>query len=278
LAEHKGTEVAYPTSTSELKDFCGFDLRHSGFGDERMGRSLASEPSAGKFGTVLAVRSFLKLGACDFLESDMHFRHFLTLFLGAVLVSTPVPAQPSQPTAPSSQTDSGGWITQLQPDQWQTSNLEGLEVYSSNNGDKIGDISDLVLDSSGKVQAVVIGVGGYLGIGKRAVAVPFDQIRFVNEPRVNTTRTTTGEARLAGTSPGGGSVPSPSAAVTAAVPEGSDGPATSNMAGKNASAPAASGAGQAAAAGSGSTPNHAVLMMSVTKDELRTAPEFRASH
>jgi PRC-barrel domain len=48
-----------------------------------------------------------------------------------------------------------------------------LDVYSSNNSDKIGDIGELILDSSGKVQAVVIGVGGYLGIGKRAIAVPF---------------------------------------------------------------------------------------------------------
>ena len=153
----------------------------------------------------------------------------------------------------------------------------GLDVYSRNNGDKIGNISELIFDSSGKVQAVVIGVGGYLGIGERDVAVPFDQIKLVNEPRGTATGTTTGEARLAGTSPGGGTAASPAAAGTAAVPAGRDGPATSNMAGKNAFAPAASGAGQAAAAGSGSTPNHAVLMMSVTKDELRTAPEFRAT-
>jgi sporulation protein YlmC with PRC-barrel domain len=209
-------------------------------------------------------------------RGDMRVHRLWLSFLGAVLVSTPGLAQPSQTTAPAPQTAIGGAITQLQPDQWQTSNLEGLEVYSSNNGDKIGDISDLIFDDSGKVQAVVIGVGGYLGISERAVAVPFDQIRFVNEPRGTAAGTTTGEARLAGTSPGGGTAASPAAAGTAAVPAGRDGPATSNMAGKNASAPAASGAGQAAAAGSGSNPNHAVLMMSVTKDELRTAPEFRA--
>ena len=127
-------------------------------------------------------------------------------FLGAVLVSIPGLAQPSQTTAPAAQTDIGGGITQLQPDQWQASNLEGMDVYSSNNGDKIGDISDLIFNDSGKLQAVVIGVGGYLGIGERDVAVPFDQIRFVNEPRVNTTRTTMGEARLAGTSLSGGTI------------------------------------------------------------------------
>jgi sporulation protein YlmC with PRC-barrel domain len=212
------------------------------------------------------------------LEGDMHTSRFLLPLVNALLIAAPGLAQPSQPTLLSSQTGAGGGITQLQPDQWQGSNLEGLDVYSSNNGDKIGDISDLIFDSSGKVQEVVIGVGGYLGLGERDVAVPFDQIRFVNEPRVNPTRTTTGEARLGGTSPGGGSVASPAATGTAAVPTGSNNPGPPAMAANNAAAPAASGAGQAAAAGSGSTPNHAVLMMSVTKDELRTAPEFRAPH
>ena len=165
-------------------------------------------------------------------------------FLGAVLVSTPGLAQPSQTTAPAVQTEIGGGITQVQPDQWQASNLEGLDVYSSNNGDKIGDISDLIFNDSGKLQAVVIGVGGYLGIGERDVAVPFDQIRFVNEPRVNTTRTTTGEARLAGTSPSGGTIASPAATGTAAVPADSNSPGRSAMVTNNtptSAAPEASG-------------------------------------
>jgi len=213
------------------------------------------------------------------LESDMRIHHFLLLACSVVLIATPALAQSSPPTSPSPQTSAGGWATQLQPDQWRASDLEGLTIYSSNNGDKIGDISELIFDNSGKVQAVVIGVGGYLGIGERDVAVPFDQIRFVNEPRVNTTRTTTGEARLAGTSPGGGTVASPSATGTAAVPAGSNNPAASNMAANNASAPVAPESpsmGQAATAKSGSTPDHAILLMSITKDELRTAPEFRA--
>jgi sporulation protein YlmC with PRC-barrel domain len=170
-------------------------------------------------------------------------------------------------------------MTQLQPDQWRVSDLEGLDVYSSNNGDKIGDIGELIFDSSGKVQAVVIGVGGYLGLGERDIAVPFDQIRFVVEPRVNASGTTTGEARLAGTSPGGGSVASPAATGTAAVPAVPNSPATLNAAGSNAPAvgtPGVPGIGPTARAGGSPTPDHAVLIMSVTKDELQKAPEFRA--
>ncbi|MFD0461448.1 PRC-barrel domain-containing protein [Microvirga aerilata] len=164
----------------------------------------------------------------------------------------------------------------MPPDQWQASKLEGLAVYSSNNGDKIGDITSLIFNSSGTVQAVLIGVGGYLGIGERNIAVPFDQIKFVNEPRVKTIGTTTGEAGLAGPSPGGGTVASPAATGTAAVPAGPNSPTNSNVAPSNEPAPAASGVlGQAATAKSGSSPDHAVLTMSITKDELQTVPEFR---
>jgi hypothetical protein len=99
--------------------------------------------------------------------------------------------------------------------------------------------------------------------------VPFDQIRFETQPRVNATGTTTGEARLAGTSPGGGTVASPAVTGTAAVPAESNAPAPGTF--------GASGMGQAEPAGSGSTPAHAVLLMSITKDELRTAPEFRVT-
>jgi hypothetical protein len=210
----------------------------------------------------------------------MRIYHFLLPFLGATLVTVPVQAQTSQSTPLPPQTSTGEWITQLQPDQWQASKLEGLAVYSSNNGDKIGDIISLIFDSNGKVQAVLIGVGGYLGIGERNIAVPFDQIRFESQPRGTAARTVTGEARLAGTSPGGGTVASPAATGTAAVPAGSSGPAASNMAANNASAPVAPETprmGQAAPAGSGSPPDHAILMMSITKDELQAAPEFRYS-
>ena len=47
----------------------------------------------------------------------------------------------------------------------------------------IGEIKDLLVDNSGKIEGVVLGVGGFLGLGEHHVAVPFEQIKFVNEPR-----------------------------------------------------------------------------------------------
>nr|WP_281024375.1 hypothetical protein [Microvirga calopogonii] len=52
----------------------------------------------------------------------------------------------------------------------------------------MGDISELIVGSRGKIQ-VVVGVGGFLGIGERDVAFPPDKLRFVNEPHAVATAT-----------------------------------------------------------------------------------------
>jgi sporulation protein YlmC with PRC-barrel domain len=65
--------------------------------------------------------------------------------------------------------------------QWRSSKLIGVNVYNDNN-DKIGDIQELILDKSGKVDNVVLGVGGFLGMGEHYVAVPMEKLKWVNEP------------------------------------------------------------------------------------------------
>ena len=59
--------------------------------------------------------------------------------------------------------------------------MVGLSVYNENN-ESLGSINDLLTDKSGNIKAVVLGVGGFLGVGEHLVAVPFDKIKFVNEP------------------------------------------------------------------------------------------------
>jgi sporulation protein YlmC with PRC-barrel domain len=65
--------------------------------------------------------------------------------------------------------------------QWQASKLIHMNVYNAQN-EKIGDIKELMLDKNGKVNTVAIGVGGFLGMGERDVAVKFDQLKWSNEP------------------------------------------------------------------------------------------------
>jgi hypothetical protein len=83
--------------------------------------------------------------------------------------------------------------------EWQASKLIHMNVYNSNN-DKVGDIKELMTDNSGKIVNVVIGVGGFLGMGEHDVAVKFGDLKWVDAPVKNTTasNTTRGDATTTG--------------------------------------------------------------------------------
>jgi sporulation protein YlmC with PRC-barrel domain len=82
--------------------------------------------------------------------------------------------------------------------QWRASKLIGLNVYNDAN-EKIGDIEELIVDKSAKVDTVVLGVGGFLGMGEHYVAVPMEKLKWVNEP-VRTSSTTTSDRSTVGSS------------------------------------------------------------------------------
>src|SRR3954451_6408418 len=105
-----------------------------------------------------------------------------TLLSSTVWAQTNPPAPSSSPPNTAAPAQSGQFLTQEKPGQWRASKLKGLDVYNNSN-EKIGDIREVLLDQSGKAEAVVIGVGGFLGIGERDVAVPFSEIKFVDQPR-----------------------------------------------------------------------------------------------
>ena len=72
---------------------------------------------------------------------------------------------------------------------WRASQLKGLNVYNDKN-EKLGDINEILVDKSGKVTGVVIGVGGFLGMGEHDIMVEMSKLKFVDEP-VRTSATTT---------------------------------------------------------------------------------------
>jgi sporulation protein YlmC with PRC-barrel domain len=65
------------------------------------------------------------------------------------------------------------------PDQMRASKIIGANVYDRNNV-KLGDVQDIVLDKSGRVAAVVLSVGGFLGVGTKDVAVRMSDITTDN--------------------------------------------------------------------------------------------------
>ena len=69
------------------------------------------------------------------------------------------------------------YITRQTPTDWTAEALIGRTVQNA-QGDKLGDINNVIINEKGDVVAVVIGVGGFLGIGEKNVGVPFDALDF----------------------------------------------------------------------------------------------------
>jgi sporulation protein YlmC with PRC-barrel domain len=69
--------------------------------------------------------------------------------------------------------------------QWRASDIMGKAVYNRAN-ERIGEVNELIVDKDGRIAAAIIGVGGFLGIGERNVAVNFSTMQMMTEN--NTTR------------------------------------------------------------------------------------------
>src|SRR3974390_1765881 len=61
-------------------------------------------------------------------------------------------------------------------DSSTVTNVYKQSVYDPQQN-KIGTVDDVLLDKSGKVTALIIGVGGFLGAGEKDVAVPFSALK-----------------------------------------------------------------------------------------------------
>ena len=116
--------------------------------------------------------------------------------VGAALIATPALAQKSTSTSQSQASQKQENASSM--NLWQGSKLIGLNVYNGKN-EKIGDIKQLMVDKSGNIKEVAIGVGGFLGIGERDVAVKFSDLKFSNTPVRNTSSSANGGRATTGT-------------------------------------------------------------------------------
>src|ERR1700710_2161699 len=103
--------------------------------------------------------------------------------MGTALLATAAFAQTPTATTDRANMAPGAASDSAYQGNWRASKLVGLSVYNDKN-ESLGSINDLLTDKSGNIKAVVIGVGGFLGVGEHLVAVPLDKIKFVNEPVV----------------------------------------------------------------------------------------------
>ena len=85
----------------------------------------------------------------------------------AVLTVPALTQQTPDMTLPDSRR---GIVTEQQVEQWLVSDFIGIDVIDDANV-KIGDVNDILFDREGKVVAYVIGVGGFLGVGAKDLAL-----------------------------------------------------------------------------------------------------------
>ena len=78
-------------------------------------------------------------------------------------------------------TESRGYLSSAPADGMRASNLIGANVKSSDDED-VGSVSDLILDKDGQVVAIVVGVGGFLGMGETDVAIGWDDVTRAGSP------------------------------------------------------------------------------------------------
>lgn len=176
-------------------------------------------------------------------------RYIATALLGTALIGGAAFAQTAAPTTSSeSATPAASNMQSNLKGNWRASKLVGLTVYNDSN-EKLGDISEILVDNSGKINAVIVGVGGFLGVGQHDIAVSFDRLKWVDEP----IRSASADRAPA----------APGMSPTATPP----GTTTGSTAG-----------GMAATASPRDNwyPDHAV--MSGTKDQLKAMPAFKYSN
>jgi hypothetical protein len=92
-------------------------------------------------------------------------------------------AAADQAPSPSAQ-----FLTEQEPNDWLASALIGKPVVNAGN-ETVGEINDLVTDSNGKIVAALIGAGGFLGIGEKDVAVPFQDLKLARDEDDHVTAT-----------------------------------------------------------------------------------------
>ncbi|XIA64653.1 PRC-barrel domain-containing protein [Bradyrhizobium sp. TZ2] len=159
--------------------------------------------------------------------------------LASVAFAQTPPSTTDQPKAaePAAASDTSSF-----KGNWRASKMVGLSVYNDNN-ESLGSINDLLTDKNGDIKAVVLGVGGFLGVGEHLVAVPFDKVKFNTEPIAYTG---------AAGAPGAGGARTGTTTTGAANPPPARATKTNPW-----------------------YPDHAVF--SATKDQLKAMPEFKYS-
>jgi sporulation protein YlmC with PRC-barrel domain len=102
-------------------------------------------------------------------------RNLLILASALALAANPLFTHVSAEEAKS--TAALQFINEQPANEWRSRLFIGAAVQNP-AGETVGDVNDLVFDHSGRITTVVLGVGGFLGMGEKNVGVPFNALTF----------------------------------------------------------------------------------------------------
>ena len=142
----------------------------------------------------------------NMMEETMILKVVTAALLGTAVLIGPACAQTTN------NDQSNKTVTSHKDGEWRSSKVIGLNVYNDAK-EKVGEIEEIIIDKSGRVANVIIGVGGFLGMGEHYVAVPMDKLKWVNEP-VQTTTTSSTTTSSAATSTSTNAVNTPTVGTT----------------------------------------------------------------
>jgi hypothetical protein len=99
---------------------------------------------------------------------------------------SPSESAPAPSDSASLASGSPQFLSKQERSDWLASNLTGVPVVNAAN-ENIGSVTDLISDESGKVIGVLIGAGGFLGIGQKDVAIRFEDLKLARDEKDNVT-------------------------------------------------------------------------------------------
>ena len=100
---------------------------------------------------------------------------FKTLMISAAVSALMVSGALAQADKPP---DSAKFIASQSTDQWVFSKFKGSDVLGPDNA-HIGNVNDMLFDKQGKILGLIVGVGGFLGIGEKNVAIDMNAFQPV---------------------------------------------------------------------------------------------------
>ena len=100
------------------------------------------------------------------------------LMVSGALAQANPPASSAPAKADAAPMDSAKFIPAQGADHWVFSKFKGTDVLGTDNA-HVGDVSDMLFDKNGKILGLVVGVGGFLGIGEKNVAIDMSAFQVV---------------------------------------------------------------------------------------------------